>query len=439
MAGVPVKDRPQVSSMLYPNSVEARWRIGSLISARTITDGGQFSFLLRKGTTVETPSNNEITPYPPVRNPSVWISWPPYLRLCAVSSNANKPVFCETSRLYVEGLFKKTLVKWTLFVVCRHATLATSSFQVNRHWIRKGWAPSRQLFVWGKGWRAVSAGESFWCDAWIVIRWVYSVEVHNGKVQVANFQRQCLCLKTCDVFLIGSDFFMVFIAAPFPYLRGPRNRGGFHAKPDSMLQYHVLILGMAFNCFSSKSTLVTLVVCIWPVIHLWHVLGLLRLQSCVFDGNVIGVDGPQLMLDESSWVHGPWWLLFTVFFSARIATTMVGSCCFAIRNAGGTACFWVKLGVTHRDTVVCFGSSNWENVVWNLIAASQVWLKTFHLHIFIPIYCIYFVLKWSRSNINLYFFNEPRVMKSNAEDQTWYDPTAFLFLEWCMMFDVVAQ
>ena len=41
---------------------------------------------------------------------------------------------------------------------------------------------------------------------------------------------------------------MVFIAAPFPYLRGPRNRGGFHAKPDSMLQYHVLILGMAsFN------------------------------------------------------------------------------------------------------------------------------------------------------------------------------------------------
>ena len=26
-------------------------------------------------------------------------------------------------------------------------------------------------------------------------------------------------------------------------------------------------------------------------------------------------------------------------------------------------------------------------------------------------------------------FNEPRVMKSNAEDQTWYDPTAFLFLE----------
>lgn len=248
MAGVPVKDRPQVSSMLYPNSVEARWRIGSLISARTITDGGQFSFLLRKGTTVETPSNNEITPYPPVRNPSVWISWPPYLRLCAVSSNANKPVFCETSRLYVEGLFKKTLVKWTLFVVCCHATLATFSFQVNRHWIRKGWAPSRQLFVWGKGWRAVSAGESFWCDAWIVIRWVYSVEVHNGKVQVAVFQRQSLCLKTCDVFLIGSDFFMVFIAAPFPYLRGPRNRGGFHAKPDSMLQYHVLILGMAsFN------------------------------------------------------------------------------------------------------------------------------------------------------------------------------------------------
>ena len=240
-------------------------------------------------------------------------------------------------------------------------------------------------------------------------------------------------------------FLMVFIAAPFPYLRGPRNRGGFHAKPDSMLQYHVLILGMAsFNAIQlfflqinlgdlggvhmTRDSFVTCfgfttfaVMCFWWKHHWcwWSTV-------------------------DAWWIFMGTWSMVTAFHRFFFSQDCYnnGGLLLLCDQERGRNC--MCLGKTRRDT-------SWHCRVFWKFELGKCCLKSHrskpsvienvpssHLYTNI-LYCIYFVLKWSRSNINLYFFNEPRVMKSNAEDQTWYDPTASLFLEWCMMFDVVAQ